>query len=98
MVHMDAQADPNTKRVDNTAEEAKVIDRALGAELRGLRSKRGLSQDQLAERSGIGKRTIIRLESGERPMSMDQLYKICRALDVRPSVLLNAMENEIGIQ
>ncbi|MEV0031385.1 helix-turn-helix transcriptional regulator [Nocardia sp. NPDC050793] len=78
--------------------EAKRIDIALGAELRGLRSKRGLSQDELAKASGISKRTIVRLESGERPMGMDQLYKLCRALRIKPSQLINAVEAEVGIE
>lgn len=98
MVHMNAPADPGTSGIDDAAREEKDIDVALGAEVRGLRSKRGLSQEQLGALSGIGKRTLIRLEAGERAMSMPQLYKICIALGIKPSTLINAMESELGIQ
>lgn len=78
--------------------DTKAIDIALGAELRGLRAKRGLAQERLAQMVGMNKKTIQRLEAGARPMDMDQLYRICRALGVRPSVLIDAVEKEVGIQ
>jgi len=96
---MDAMADPTPKRVDeDTALEIERINRALGAELRGLRNKRGLSQDELAKAAKIGKRTLVRIEQGERSMSVGQLYQICRALGIKPSKLTDAAEVELGIQ
>ncbi len=98
IARMDAMADPNARRVDEEIDlETKRLDLALGAELRGLRSKRGLSQDELAKTSGIGKRTLVRIEQGERAMTTTQLYKICRALGIKPSRLIDAVEVEIGI-
>ena len=78
-------------------ESERRLNAALGAEVRGFRNKRGMSQDALAEASGIGKRTLVRIEKGERPVDMDQLYDLCRALNVRPSVLIRAAEEESGI-
>lgn len=96
---MDAQADPNAKRIDEDTDlESRRMDVALGAELRGLRSKRGLTQDQLAAVTGLSKRTIVRIEGGVRPMSIDQLFKIAQALKVKPSVLVDAAEAELGIE
>lgn len=99
MARMDAMADPTPTRVDeDTALELERINRALGAELRGLRNKRGLSQDELAKAAGIGKRTLVRIEQGERSMNVGQLYQVCRALGIKPSVLTKAAEVELGIQ
>lgn len=99
MAHMDAMADPTSRRVDDEIDlETERIDRALGAELRGLRNKRGYSQEELAKAAGIGKRTLIRIEAGERSMNVGQLYKICRALGIKPSALTNAAEVELGIK
>ena len=41
-----------------------------------------LSQKQLAEKSGIGYRTITSYESGERFPQSAQLYKLAKALGV----------------
>ncbi len=97
MARMDLEGAAATDAGD-TPEEAQEIDKALGAEVRGLRAKRGMTLDDLARAAKIGKRTLIRIEQGERPMNMQQLYKVCRALRVKPSTILNAMESEIGIQ
>ncbi|MEU4310963.1 helix-turn-helix transcriptional regulator [Nocardia sp. NPDC024068] len=80
-----------------TGEEAR-LDTALGAEVRAIRARRGWSQEVLAEKTGYNKKTIARLERGERAMTIAQMYKICRAFDIRPSDLLGAAEKEAGIQ
>ncbi len=82
---------------DATAEEAR-LDAALGAEVRAMRARRGWTQETLAEATGYNKKTIARLEHGERAMTVTQLYKICRAFGIRPSELVGAAEKEIGIQ
>ena len=42
----------------------------------------GLTQKQLAERAGIGFRTIVTYESGKRFPQAAQLYKLAKALGV----------------
>lgn len=80
-----------------TGEEAR-LDAALGAEVRAIRARRGWSQEALAERTGYNKKTIARLERGERAMTIAQMYKICRAFEIRPSELLGTAEKEAGIE
>ena len=48
-----------------------------------------LSQKQLAEKSGIGFRTITSYESGERFPHSAQLYKLAKALGVSTEYLKN---------
>ena len=49
----------------------------------------GLTQKQLAERAGIGYRTVVTYESGERFPHAAQLYQLAKALGVSPEFLKN---------
>lgn len=51
----------------------------LGNRLRRLRLNRDVSQQELAERSGLSTRTIRNIESGQNP-SLESLIKVMRAL------------------
>lgn len=55
-----------------------------GRRLRALRRERGLTQIQLAERCGIDNKTISRAENGRYAISIDQVARLARALDVPP--------------
>ena len=57
--------------------------------VREQRGRLGLSQKQLAEKSGIGFRTIVTYEAGERFPQSAQLYKLARALEVSTEYLRN---------
>ena len=49
----------------------------------------GLTQKQLAERAGIGYRTVVTYESGERIPHAAQLYKLAKAHGVSTEFLKN---------
>jgi DNA-binding XRE family transcriptional regulator len=55
---------------------------AIGARLRELREKKGISQDALALKSGIHRTVIGRVERGETNISVKTLHKLCDALDI----------------
>ncbi|GAA2807610.1 hypothetical protein GCM10010441_35450 [Kitasatospora paracochleata] len=60
----------------------------LGATLRGLRSTAKLTQEQLAERSGVSVRTIRRLENGTLPDArLATINQLAAALQVSPQTL-----------
>jgi transcriptional regulator with XRE-family HTH domain len=50
--------------------------------LRHVREKRGISQDKLAELSGVPQNTISRIERGERTPRRSTLDKLARVLEV----------------
>jgi transcriptional regulator with XRE-family HTH domain len=52
----------------------------LGENLRRLRRKRSISQEALAQASGISRRTIINLEAGETNVSLVALDRLAGAL------------------
>ena len=61
---------------------------ALGDRLRSAREARGLTLDQVAERSGLSKAHLSRLESGERQPSIAALLDLAKILGVRVSSVL----------
>ena len=60
----------------------------LGRNLRSLRIQRGLSQEDLAEISGIHRTYISGLERGVRNPSILIVAQLANALEVEPSELL----------
>jgi transcriptional regulator with XRE-family HTH domain len=54
----------------------------LGGEVREIRSRRSWTQQQLAERVGLGRMTINRLERGVGPIDVDGLERVAIGLGV----------------
>lgn len=63
------------------------LDRRLGARLKGLRQARGLTLEQLAERSGVSRAMISRVERGESSPTAALLDRLCAGLGVLLSAL-----------
>jgi transcriptional regulator with XRE-family HTH domain len=62
------------------------------------RKLRGLTQAQLADRSGVSRDTLVRLEGGGGGVSVENLLRVLRALGVLDSVpkALDPYETDIG--
>ena len=60
----------------------------VGTNVRRLRGKAGLSQEQLAERMGVDRAYVSGLELGRRNPTILTLWHTALALDIRPSELL----------
>lgn len=56
--------------------------------LKQLRAARDMSQADLAERSGVSREHIARLETGHHDPSLSTLVKLAKALKVKPGELL----------
>ncbi len=72
--------------------DAKVVDDiriAFGQRVRLLRKRGNLSQEQLAFKSGLDRTYIGGVERGERNISIINIEKIARALDVPSKDLLD---------
>ena len=60
----------------------------IGDKIRRLRKERGLTQSDLADRSGVSFGAIQNLEAGKRTPRADTIEMLAQALDVSPNKLL----------
>lgn len=70
----------------------KHFDRELGARLRTLREHQGLSLGALADRSGVSKAMIARVEKAQSSATAALLGRLCAGLGVRLSSLIEAAD------
>ncbi len=74
--------------------------RTIGNKLLVVRRKLGLTQAELAEKSGLSDRTYADIERGKVNMRIETFLRICQALDVTPNDILtekNASDNRSSI-
>ena len=64
----------------------------VGANLRRLRIRRGLSLEKLAARSGVSRAMLGQIELGQSAPTINVLWKIARALDVTFATLIQTRE------
>lgn len=60
----------------------------FGRRVREVRQQRGVSQERLAVLAGVDRTYLSRCERGRQNISLVNIYRIARALGVRPSELL----------
>jgi transcriptional regulator with XRE-family HTH domain len=84
--------DPEWKAAYEEADATREAARAL------LRARReaGLSQSELAARSGTAQAVISRIERGTVSPSLDTLSKIAKGLGMRPVVALQPMRRPVA--
>ncbi len=62
--------------------------RKRGMRLKQIREKRGWTQERLAEKVGVSRVTIARIETANRKPSLELLERLAKALKVKPGKLL----------
>ncbi len=62
--------------------------RKRGMRLKRLREKRGWTQQVLAEKVGVSRVTVARIEIGNRKPSLELLYRLAKVLKVKVGDLL----------
>jgi len=70
----------------------KFFDQELGTRLQSLRAQQGLSLGALADRSGVSKTMIARVERAESSATAALLGRLCAGLGVRLSSLIAAAD------
>lgn len=61
----------------------------VGPGIRDLRRKSDYTLEELSEKTGISTSTIKRIEQGNRPLSMKNLYCIMEAFEVEANTVLS---------
>jgi len=68
---------------------ANLIARAFGQRVRTLRTKRGISQEELADRCGVHRTYMGRIERGETNITLTNIHTVARGLGVSPAYLVD---------
>jgi transcriptional regulator with XRE-family HTH domain len=63
--------------------------RTVARNLRRLRQKRGLSQEELADRAGLNRNYVGMIEREENAPTVDALEQLAKALDINAAELLS---------
>lgn len=64
----------------------------VGNVIAEYRKEKGISQEVLSGLSDIGRTHLSMIERGERKPTLETFFKICSALDVKPSEVLKKIE------
>lgn len=78
----------NSVNMPPAAESAADLTPIVGANLRRLRVKRGLSLERLAKASGVSRAMLGQIELGHSTPTINVVWKIARALDVSFATLI----------
>lgn len=85
-----ARSEEAAPAASSGAHESTDLAPVVGANLRRLRTRRGLSLERLAQLSGVSRAMLGQIELGQSAPTINVLWKIARALEVTFSALISA--------
>lgn len=63
----------------------------FAANVRRLRERRGMTQEQLGWAAGLHQTAVARIEAGERKPALETIFKLARGLEVAPADLFEGI-------
>ncbi len=75
-------------------DDPRAASAAFGRRLRALRTRQGVSQDDLARETDVHPTAIGRLERGSREPRLTTVLRLARGLEVRPGELVDELGGE----
>ena len=94
---MDKNFMPADLNSDEKFTDAEDMTRIIGANLKRARHERGLSLDEVSNRSSVSKSMLSDIERGRKCPTVAVLYKICEGIHVSLPSLLKAPEKFVEI-
>ncbi len=79
-------------RAFNEKMEQEFLCQSFGAIIKSARLRKGLTQYQLAEAAGVGRRFIQGVENGHHEAKISTLFGMSKAMDVSPMILIGELE------
>lgn len=70
----------------------------VGQVIQKYREEKGLSQEVVSGFAEIGRTHLSAIERGVRKPTLETFYRICEAMGVSPSVVLQTIEQEVKKQ
>lgn len=80
----------------STAFEPTLDPKAVGRAIAYFRQQKGMSQEVLSGLAAIGRTHLSAIERGERKPTLETLFRISTALEVKMSVIIQKLEEEIN--
>jgi len=80
------------------SQEKNILQVHFGKTIRELRHKSDLTQEQLAEKSGVDRSYLADLESGGRNISLKNILKLAKGLKIEPDQLIRFFLNQLDKQ
>lgn len=68
----------------------------VGRVIAFFRQQKGMSQEVLSGLADIGRSHLSAIERGERKPTLETLYRICSALDMKMSTVIIKLEEELN--
>lgn len=68
----------------------------LGENIRLARLRRDLSSEQVAERAGISRNTLIKIERGDEGVAIGMYFRVLIVLGLQDDLLLIARDDALG--
>lgn len=69
--------------------------RVVGEVIVKYRTDKGMTQEVLSGLAGIGRSHLSAIERGERKPTLETLYRLSLALDVKMSVIVHSIESRL---
>ena len=70
----------------------------VGRVIQRFREQKNQSQELVSGFAGIGRTHLSAIERGERKPTLETFFKIAEALNVKPSIIMAAIEEELQKQ
>lgn len=67
----------------------------VGETIAFFRNQKGMSQEVLSGLADIGRSHLSAIERGERKPTLETLYRICNALDIKMSIVIAKLEENL---
>ena len=61
---------------------------SIGRQIRKFRILRGLSREELGAKVGVCRQAVCKWEMGQRLITISNLYKVSKALNIKPDDLM----------
>lgn len=75
--------------------EPMLDSKLVGETISEIRKRKGISQDVLSGLAGIGRTHLSAIERGERKPTLETLYRISIAFDMKMSEIISEIETKL---
>ncbi|MBP9984943.1 MAG: helix-turn-helix domain-containing protein [Prevotella sp.] len=68
----------------------------MGNQIRLARLRRNITSQEMAQRTSLGRNTIVKIETGDESVAMGSYFRVLIALGLDPDILALAKDDVLG--